>query len=100
VSLDRFGKPVRIGFAEHECLWIKAAMELPRRERLAAFNDIADMTGRSTAQIRSKAYALYNQAMRTWAAQPRGRVIVPEGPVYEPWIKPVSEAQKMAGRAR
>lgn len=48
---DRFGHPVSVGWPAHHILWIEAAMTLPRRERLAAFDDIGEMTGRGSASV-------------------------------------------------
>lgn len=56
--LDRFGKTVRVAWAEHEILWLKAAMTLPRTERWEAFQDISDMTGRTFAAITYQAQRL------------------------------------------
>jgi hypothetical protein len=58
MMLDRFGKPIRVGWAIHEILWIEAALTLPRAERLAAFEDIASMTGRTVAGVQTRAYTL------------------------------------------
>ena len=53
--IDRFGDQVRVGFAPHEILWIKAALTLVYHERPAAYRDIAAMSGRSLPVIRRKA---------------------------------------------
>lgn len=56
--LDRFGKRVVVGWAEHEVLWLKAAMTLPRIERWEAFQDISDLTGRTFAAVTYQAQRL------------------------------------------
>jgi hypothetical protein len=45
------GKRIYVGWAEHEILWLRAAMSatLNRKEKQEALQDIADMTGRSYA---------------------------------------------------
>lgn len=57
-TIDRFGKPVRVGFATHEILWILAANELPPEECAAALADIASMTARPLRAICTKATQL------------------------------------------
>jgi len=53
---DRWGKPIIVGWAEHEILWIKAAIKIrDRGERTEAFQDIASMTGRTEFAVRDKA---------------------------------------------
>ena len=53
--IDRWGKRIIVGWAEHEILWVKAAIKLPRDERIEAFQDIASMTGRTEFAVRDKA---------------------------------------------
>lgn len=53
--IDRFGKPIRVGWAPHELLYIEAALTFRASERSSAYQDIADMTGRSLIAIRAKA---------------------------------------------
>lgn len=77
--LDRFGNPVRVAWPHHHILWIDAALTLPRNEHTAAFEDIADLTGRSLVAIQSKAYAI--QRARLAEANTR-RVFVP-GPAHK-----------------
>ena len=55
---DRFGKPIAVGWSEHELVWLRAAMSLPFGERMAAFRDIADMTGRTTAAVKHQEYRI------------------------------------------
>lgn len=52
--MDRFGRPLRIGFAEYELIRIRAAMTLPQREKLEAFHDIADLSGRTFSAVYNK----------------------------------------------
>ena len=52
---DRFGRTIYMGWAEHELLWIEAALTLPRDERTAAFMDISEITGRTMMAIRFQA---------------------------------------------
>ena len=52
---DRFGRTIYMGWAEHELLWIEAALTLSRNDRTAAFNDVAEMTGRTMRAIRFQA---------------------------------------------
>lgn len=68
--IDRFGDQVRVGFAPHEILWIKAALTLVYHERPAAYRDIAAMSGRSIPVIRRKATEIEGK-MLIAAAQKR-----------------------------
>lgn len=61
--LDRFGSPGRVGWPEHSILWLEAALTLPRDQHSQAFQDIADMTGRTLNAVRFKAYALLTQRL-------------------------------------
>jgi len=55
MPLDRNGGYVQIGYSEVECEWIAAANTLSGSERVSAFQDIADMAGRTYPQVRNKA---------------------------------------------
>ena len=55
MPIDRWGRYVQIGYSETECEWIRAANTLQGSERVSAFQDIADMSGRTYVQIREKA---------------------------------------------
>lgn len=55
MPVDRFGNPIRVGFSPTEDEWLKAANTLHGSARFAAFRDIAEMSGRTFAQIRDKA---------------------------------------------
>lgn len=52
---DRFGNRIDVGWAVHEEIWVEAALTLPKNMRTAAYQDIADMTGRSLGCVRFKA---------------------------------------------
>lgn len=52
---DRFGKPVFVAWADYQLLWIEAAISLDRPPRMAAFLDIAALTGRSLQAVKTKA---------------------------------------------
>lgn len=53
--IDRFGNIVRVAWAKHEMEWLRAAVTLPLAQRMSAFHDISDLTGRSFRQVRSQA---------------------------------------------
>lgn len=80
--IDHFGKPVRVGYASHELIWIRAAMRLPRDERTEAYQDIAQLTGRTEFAIREKAKELRARAREDFAklmaACPPRRPLVPQ----------------------
>jgi hypothetical protein len=69
--IDRHGKPIRLSWAPHELEWVIAASALPRNERLAAYRDISDMTGRSIKAVSNRAgfiKAQERQKAREWLA--------------------------------
>ena len=65
---DRFGRTIYMGWAEHELLWIEAALTLPRDERTAAFKDIGEITGRTIQAIRFQARRIRARDRRHAAA--------------------------------
>ena len=70
--LDRFGRPVRIGWSAVELLYIRAALTLARTERLSAYRDISELTGRSMKAIANRAGILRaqeRQDAREWLAE-------------------------------
>jgi hypothetical protein len=54
--IDHEGSEVVVGWADHEIVWLEAALTLPKNERAAAFQDIAELTGRTFCAVRSKSY--------------------------------------------
>lgn len=76
MPVDRFGRPIRLGFADHEILWIEAALTLWGRARREAFEDISAMTGRSYESIQAKAYKLTNARPRR--SVPAPAVVAPQ----------------------
>jgi hypothetical protein len=80
--IDRHGRPICIGYARHELIWIEAALSLPRIERRAALQDIADMTGRGYENIRAMAARMDN-ALEEQARNAR-RIVVPARAMPKP----------------
>lgn len=79
--IDRHGNKVYVGWSRHEMLWLRAAISLPQAERMAAFRDISDLTGRPLSAIQDKATRVRQQdrlvaASRLVPAEPR-RVVIP-----------------------
>ncbi len=56
--LDRFGKPIYVGWSSHEMLWLDAALSLPYHQQIPAFRDMAAMSGRSFRAIQTKAQTI------------------------------------------
>lgn len=54
--IDRFGRRIQVGWLAWEVEYLLAAITLPKRERRAAFEDIASMTGRKFAAIQFQAH--------------------------------------------
>lgn len=59
--IDRFGKHVSVGLSPVEIEWLKAAVSLPRRERMAAYREVAQMTGRKLSNVQHHAQRLVAQ---------------------------------------
>jgi hypothetical protein len=76
---DRFGNPIIIGWPAHHILWIEAAMTLPHRERIAAFQEIADMTGRGYASV----YGKYRDILRERDVAKRRAALVAASRAYQ-----------------
>jgi hypothetical protein len=78
--IDRWGNTVIIGWAEHELIWVRAAIRLGQTERSEAFRDIASMTGRAERTIRAMATKIRTKLnadiAAIQAAHPR-RIMVP-----------------------
>ena len=49
---------MKIGWADHELIWLEAANTLPRAERYEALQDIASMSGRSFGAVYQQAYRM------------------------------------------
>lgn len=100
--LDRFGERIRVSYSEAERIYLRAAMTLGRMDRRPAFQDIAELSGRTLSQIRDAAYALHSADLAEWAAsRPRMlpvRVVPKMASLAPSELKPPSRAALMAGR--
>jgi len=67
--IDRFGRPVVVGWPRHHILWIRAAMSLDGQERREAIQDIADMTGRSYACVWAMQSRIRERDKKLWKRQ-------------------------------
>jgi hypothetical protein len=97
--IDRWGNPVRVAWAAHELLWIEAALSLDVRDRMAAFTDIAELTGRPRETVQRMAANLRSARKREAEAlrQPV-RMALPH-PTPPSALRPPTLAQLMGGRA-
>lgn len=106
--IDRHGNTILVGWSAHEILWVEAAMTLLPASKIAAFQDIADMTGRSYTAIVRKASDLVS-AKREAAIEARlatRRVMVPTASQHTPGRIPLvpsklrqpSKSQLMGGK--
>lgn len=59
--MNRWGDQVRVAWQEHELLWVRAALTLPKEARGNAFHQIADMRGCAYATVQSKGTAIRKQ---------------------------------------
>ena len=89
--IDRFGNPIQVGWAEHEEIWLKAAMSLDIGERGAAYKDIADMTGRTIQAVHAKVSAIHRERRSTAFREARREALRRAAMV------PVSTAQMRPG---
>src|ERR1700744_3688011 len=99
MSVDRFGKPIIIGWADFELEYINAALTLPKAERIAAYADIAFMTGRSIRHVQRKCLDVAykrNQSLMA-AARIKPRPVARVETVQGSFIKPLDKKQLMAG---
>lgn len=62
--LDQAGKPVIVGWPEYQLLYLRAAVSLTKRDRWEAYQDIAEMVGRSFASVKRKAEMLQAEDRR------------------------------------
>lgn len=103
--IDRFGKEIRVAWADHEIIWIKAALKLDRWDRPAAYQDIAAMSGRTEFQVKRKAREVREQMKKdaeilaSLRAYPRRTLVpgpAPKGRNQIAWAP--SKAQLMGAR--
>lgn len=62
--IDRFGQKISVYWAEHELLWVRAALTLDFKERQNAYRDIAFLTTRTLDQVRRRAKYIKDQDRR------------------------------------
>lgn len=74
--IDRFGKPIYVGWQEHEMIWLDVAISLCRKERNAAFREIAEMSGRRVESVRVMAYAHMARRLRDSEMASRSRTVL------------------------
>lgn len=63
--IDCRGNTILVGFSEVEDIYIRAALELNRGERLEAFQQIADMAGRKFFSVSNRAKFLAAEDRKT-----------------------------------
>lgn len=101
MTVDRFGNRIYIGWADWEMEYIYAALTLSKAERIAAYPDIAAMTGRTIRQVQSKCFAVTYQrqeeALKRLRQKPR-QVKRAEAMVASS-IRPLTPRQMMVARA-
>jgi len=107
--ITKDGTEIIVGWSDHHIVWIEAAMTLPKNQRTAAYQDIADMTGRTLTAVRCKAYWIgekrHNEQLRIEAARTRRVLVVDTGRgPYKPrlapsQLAPISKARLMGARA-
>lgn len=61
MPIDRFGNQIRLAWSDHEILWVKAALTLPRHNRMCAYRDISEMSHRTLGAVQT-------MARKIWAA--------------------------------
>lgn len=104
--MDHKGKTIFVGWAAHEIVWLTAAAGLPNREQREAYEDIADMSGRTFAAVQRQANRMAAGAReiarraRIAAEQPE-RVILPAAPLAPSTLNTSARmmAMRMGARA-
>lgn len=67
--IDRFGKPLSVGWSETEIIWLEAALTLKGEIKFAAFRDISEMSGRSYGAVLAKAANVVEEKKEAWIAK-------------------------------
>ena len=98
--IDRYGNSIAVGWMRRDLIWIEAALALPCKMRAPAFRDIAEMSGRTFEEVRSRAYARTKEAKAANKTFPRRLTSIPLPKLYTPssFISPPSKAQLMGRR--
>lgn len=96
--ISRGGGKIRVAYAAHEILWIKAALTLPTKfERWNALRQVASMSGRTYRNVLAMSEVIRREAryaeMATEATKP------PPAPLAPSQIKRPSLAFLMGSRA-
>lgn len=110
--INNLGKRIVVGWASHEILWVEAALTLRGSEKFEALKDIAGMSGRSYAAVIAKASDIkFERESRhienCLKAKNLCLTTVPvngtrprtDQPLEPPFIRPLSKAELMQGRA-
>lgn len=79
MSVDRFGKPLALAWSQTEIIWLEAAITLATKdERMAAYRDIAGMTGRTVAAVTARARSMRDDKVaELLRSHMKGRPITP-----------------------
>jgi hypothetical protein len=96
VTVDRWGRPIRLGWPRHHLVWIEAALTLPKMERLRAYEDISSLTGRSLTAVLQRA-AVVRREQKIAALTPLQATRI-EIPAEASIIRRPDMARLMAGR--
>lgn len=106
--IDHAGEDILVGWPDHHLVWIEAALTLALKERLAAYQDISDLTGRTFTAVRQKGYWLAEKRQaeqaRIAAATSRRILVVDRGrgpnrlKLAPSQLTPVSKARLMGCR--
>lgn len=93
------GNEVNVGWAEHEILWVRAAIS--QGCRVEDFTDIASISGRTLGAVRDMAYKLRRtETPVTVRAAKQRRTVAQSKPLAPPIAAPIRQltpAELMAG---
>jgi len=99
--IDRFNNRVSVAWSEYELEWLRAALTLDKRERCAAYRDIASMSGRGLEAVRRAASTIRTtDARQKAAAERKVKMRLPaQWKALPSFIAPPSKARLMGARA-
>lgn len=102
MKIDRWGNPIKIGWSQSELLWVLAAINLDVAERIAAYQDISDMSGHPFAHVRQKANRIMRETITAledgYLHTPPELALSPSVKPQTSFVKPPTKAQLMGSR--
>lgn len=95
--VDRWGQSIRVGWSQHELLWVKAALSMDVPDRAEAFQQIALMTKRPLDSVRKQARKILMEQQEATTTSALVSLIV-DPPSVPSAISVPDKRRLMAGR--